>query len=224
MRVPSLSAGVSRRVPTCMSSVDPNDLVELAFLDAFPAAFREREAQRLVAERHLSAGVDDGLDRHAAHGGIRDEQPVQQVHGNGRESAAGPLVLRAHDRDAVVAEVDVDALVRKPVDAEHAVGAAERIRNDRQPPRFHQEVADFQCLDRHHGHGHGPGRAAQHDRQSAGSAWMPSVSARCGVRAVWLAPVASTSRNGPSPLIATGAQMRPILSRRVARRSAVLPR
>ncbi len=36
-----------------------------------------------------------------------------------------------------------------------------------------------------------------------------------GVMAEWLAPVSSTRRNGPLPLIFTGAQMRPIRSRSV---------
>ena len=129
------------------------------------AAFRKREAQCHVAECRLAAGVDDRLHRHAAHGGVHDEQPVvQELHRNRFESPGRALVPRAHDRDAVVAEVDVDALVRKLFHAKYAVGAAERVRDDRQPPRLHQQIADFQCFDRHHWHGHGPGRAAQHDR------------------------------------------------------------
>ena len=48
-----------------------------------------------------------------------------------------------------------------------------------------------------------------------GSNAMPSSSTTRAVSAEWLAPVSSTRRNGPWPLTLTGAQMRPILSRRV---------
>jgi hypothetical protein len=138
-----------------MSSVD--------FLDALSAALGQREAQRHVPERHLAPGVDHGLHRHAAHDGIRHEQPVQKFDGNGRVSTGRALVLRAHDRDAVAAKVDVDALVGEPVDAEYPVCAAERVGDDRQPTWLHQDVADLQRLDRHQGHGRGPRRAAQND-------------------------------------------------------------
>jgi hypothetical protein len=42
-----------------------------------------------------------------------------------------------------------------------------------------------------------------------------SARATLGSSADLLAPVSSTRRNGPWPLISTGAQMRPMLSRRV---------
>ena len=48
-----------------------------------------------------------------------------------------------------------------------------------------------------------------------GSNTMPSFSTTRAVSAEWLAPVSSTRRNGPWPFTVTGAQMRPILSRRV---------
>ncbi len=53
-----------------------------------------------------------------------------------------------------------------------------------------------------------------------GSNAMPSSATTRAVSAEWLAPVSSTRRNGPWPLIVTGAQMRPILSRRVGRDEA----
>ena len=61
-----------------------------------------------------------------------------------------------------LAEIDVDALVREPVRAEHALGAAERVRHDRQAPRLHQQVAELQRLYRHDRHRDRAGRAAQH--------------------------------------------------------------
>ena len=42
------------------------------------------------------------------------------------------------------------------------------------------------------------------------SVGIPSAKATSAVIALWLAPVSSTRRNGPRPLIITGAQMRPI--------------
>ena len=191
-------------------------VVRIRILLLSPAPLGERGAQRLVAERRLPARVDHRLHRQAAEVGVHDQQsPAQESDRDGRVAARGALVLRAHDGDAVAAKVDVDALAREAVRAEHALGAAECVRNDRQAPGLHQQVAELERFDRHDRHLHRTRRAAQQDRVADGSSAMPSSSTTRAVSAEWLAPVSSTRRNGPWPLTLTGAQMRPILSRRV---------
>ena len=149
---PSASEGVETRLPICTSSVAPVTSSDRVLLLS-PAPLGERDAQRLVAERRLPARVDHRFHRQAAEEGVHDQQaPAQESDRDGRVAARGALVLRAHDRDAVPAKVDVDALAREAVRAEHALGAAERVRHDRQAPRLHQEVAELQRFDRHERH------------------------------------------------------------------------
>src|ERR1700687_4610127 len=110
-------------------------------------------AQSQIANRRLTAGVDDCLGADAAHRGIDSQQVASyQLKRNRTKANRSARVMRKHDGNQVVTKVDQYASARHSVGAQNAVGASERIGHDRELGSAECEVADGKALDTHRWH------------------------------------------------------------------------
>ena len=113
--------------------------------------------------------------------------------------------------DAITEKLDFDALVVHALAAEHAVRRPEGVGHDRHDRVLDHELAECQGLRLHRADTAVP--VTPRSLTGFARSGSPASSTTRCVTAERLAPVSSTSRYGPLPLISTGAQMRPMLSR-----------